>query len=213
MTDDTDKDMIEALVAHVGASPSEVARRAGLAVSTLTRPLNFPVKYRLSTPTLEKLRITFPDFPAFGVDADLPMQRADRDYLPVEILPTFGGMGGGGTGDGDPGTGLIPRRVIEDELHGTASDFLLIDTRGDSALPDFQHGDQILIDKRDRNPVQPGSFALWDGDGYVIKLIERVPQKKGYYRVFSANSRYAAYEVAEEDVTIMGRPVWFARRL
>ena len=141
------------------------------------------------------------------------VQNDNRDYLPIEILPTFGGMGGGGTGDGDPGFGLIPRRVIEDELHGNPADFLLIDTRGDSAMPDFMHGDQILIDKRDRNPVQPGSFALWDGDGYVIKLVERVSGKRGYYRIFSSNARYSAYEMAEDDITIMGRPVWFARRL
>lgn len=34
-----------------------------------------------------------------------------------------------------------------------------------------QHGDQILYDKRDRNPVQPGPFVLWDDDGYVMKLV------------------------------------------
>lgn len=138
---------------------------------------------------------------------------SDPNYLPVDILPSFAGMGGGGTGEGDRGKALIPRALIEDELRAKPSDLILIEARGDSMLPDFQHGDQILIDKRDRNPAQPGAFALWDGDGYVVKLVERVPQKRGYYRVFSANSKYSASEVSEESVRIMGRPVWFGRRL
>lgn len=137
----------------------------------------------------------------------------NRDYLPVEILPSFAGMGGGGSGEGDVEAGMVPRRLIEDELRAKPKDMLLIEARGDSMLPDFQHGDQILIDRRDIDPIQPGSFALWDGDGYVIKLIERVPQSNGAYRVFSSNGRYSDYEVSADDIKIMGRPVWFARRL
>lgn len=137
----------------------------------------------------------------------------DRDYLAVEVLPSFAGMGGGGSGEGDAGVGLVPRRLVEDELRAKPSDMLLIDVRGDSMEPDFQHGDQILIDRRDTDPLQPGSFALWDGDGYVVKLVERVPQRRGWYRIFSANGRYSPYEVDAEEIRIMGRPVWFARRL
>lgn len=144
---------------------------------------------------------------------DIPPDEISREYLAVDVLPSYAGMGGGGSGEGEVQTGLVPRRFIEDELRASVSDLLLIETRGDSMEPDFMHGDQILIDKRDCNPVQPGSFALWDGDGYVIKLIERVPHKKGYYRIFSANSRFSSYEVSAEDIEIMGRPVWFARRL
>lgn len=138
---------------------------------------------------------------------------APRDYLPVEILPSFGGMGGGGTGEGDRETGLVSRRLIEDELRARPSELLIIEARGDSMEPDFFHGDQILIDKRDRNPIQPGPFAMWDGDGYVVKIVERLPQKRGWYRVFSANGRYTPYDVEESQVEIMGRPVWFGRRL
>lgn len=213
MAQSDDKALIEALCGFLGLSPSEVARRAGLAVSTLTRPLNHPVKHRLSTPTILKLKEAYPDFPQFRVDADLPAFHSEKHYLPVEILPSFAGMGGGGNGDDDLARGLISRSLIEDELRAKPEDLLLIDVRGDSMMPDFHHGDQILIDKRDRDPLQPGAFALWDGDGYVVKLVERVPQRRGWYRLFSANDRYSPYEVEAADVVIMGRPVWFARRL
>lgn len=144
---------------------------------------------------------------------DFPVQDPSREYLPIDIIPSYAGMGGGGNGEGEPEKGLVPRSLIENELRAKASDFLLIDARGDSMEPDFHHGDQILIDQRDVNPVQPGTFALWDGDGYVVKLVERIPQKPGYYRIFSSNGRYSSYEVNAEEIRIMGRPVWFARRL
>lgn len=135
------------------------------------------------------------------------------DYLSIEILPSYAGMGGGGTGEGEVQTGLVPRAYVENELRAKPTDLLLIEARGESMVPDFMHGDQILIDKRDCNPIQPGSFALWDGDGYVIKLVERVPHRQGWYRIFSANGRYSAYEVDAAEIKIIGRPVWFARRL
>lgn len=210
---ENDRELIESLALWAEASPSEVARRAGLAVSTLTRPLNFPVKHRLSTPTLKKLRETFPDFPGFRSMPDLPAQLLEGDYVTVEVLPSFAGMGGGGNGEGHRQTARLPRRLIEEELRGRPQDFELIDVRGDSMAPDFMHGDQILIDRRDRDPRQPGAFALWDGDGYVIKLVERVPNRRGWYRIFSANERYSAYEIEETEATIRGRPVWFARQL
>lgn len=144
---------------------------------------------------------------------DVLPKGVETAYVDIAVLPSYAGMGGGGTGEGEQTVAKLPRELIEQELHGRPSDFELIDVRGDSMQPDFHHGDQILIDRRDRDPRQPGPFALWDEDGYVVKLVERVPGKRGWYRVFSANPRYSEYEIEETESTIRGRPVWFARRL
>lgn len=126
-------------------------------------------------------------------------------------------MGGGGTGEGDVQTALISRRLVEDELHAQPRDLLLIDVRGDSMFDPatgrgFIHGDQLLIDRRDTNPRQPGAFALWYDDGYVVKNVEII-RKTGKLRIFSNNPAYSDDEADPDDVRIMGRPVWFARRL
>lgn len=212
-TIDDDIRMIRELVQWTGKNVNQLTKQIGISNTTLNRFAKGNATSRLHRDTVAKLRAAFPDFPGFEVDADLPAAYNNADYLPVDILPSFAGMGGGGTGEGDHGQALISRALIEDELRAKPSDMLLIETRGQSMEPDFMHGDQILIDKRDCNPVQPGSFALWDGDGYVVKLIERVPQQPGKLRIFSANGRYSSYEVDIEQVKIMGRPVWFGRRL
>lgn len=210
---ENDKSLIEALIEWKRSSASQIAKEAGLTPSTLTRPLNYPVKHRLSTPTLVKLKETFPDFPGFALSADQPVDDPDRDYLPIEVLPTYAGAGGGGTGDADREIALVPRALIEDVLRGSASDFLLINIRGDSMEPNFRHGDQLLVDCRDVSPAQPGPFALWDGEWgeYVVKNVERVGN--GDVRIFSSNEKYSPSIVQSEHTRIIGRPVWFGRRL
>lgn len=204
-------EMLDALVAFTGKRLSKVAVDAGLTPSTLTRYYNNPdTKHELSTPTLAKLRAAYP---IFFAKSEHGSAETPDDYLLIEVLPTFAGMGGGGTGEGDAATALVSRSLVEDQLRAKPTDLLLIEVRGDSMSPDFLHGDQILVDRRDKNPRQPGAFALFDGDGIVVKLVERIATKAGWYRVFSANPRYTPYEVDAERANILGRPVWFARKI
>lgn len=133
------------------------------------------------------------------------------DYVAVDVLPTYAGAGGGGTGEDEQRRALLPRQLVVDELRARPEDVILVPIRGDSMEPDYFQGDWVLADRRDVSPVQPGPFALWDGDGYVLKNIERIP-RTNKLRVFSTNPRYRDYEADPEDIRIMGRPVWFARR-
>jgi phage repressor protein C with HTH and peptisase S24 domain len=150
---------------------------------------------------------------ARGIAPDQPDAPPEQDYVPVEVMPTFGGMGGGGSGEGDRETALVPRALVVDILRGKPGDFLLVNVRGDSMEPDFRHGDQILIDRRDTSPAQPGPFALWDGDWgeYVVKNVERA--RSGEVRIFSSNAKYTTEALPAEQTRIIGRPVWFGRRL
>ena len=146
-----------------------------------------------------------------GNTPDLPAVDPAGDYVPVEVLPTFAGMGGG-TGDGDLETALVSRRLVADELRARPADLLLINVRGNSMEPLFRHGDQLLVDRRDRSPTQPGPFALLYDDGYVVKNVEWI-ERRTLLRVSSANPEFAPETVGPDDITILGRPVWFARRL
>lgn len=217
----------DAIVAKGGMTPDEIDRRfhalditqtefaemIGLTQDKVSKSLGGKRQWKAAEVALIEAAFAKVEKNGGLVRPDLPNVEGGRDYLAVEVLPSYAGMGGGGTGDGDREQALVPRALVEDELRAKPTDLLLIEARGDSMMPDFMHGDQILIDKRDKNPVQPGAFALWDGDGYVVKLVERVPRERGRYRIFSANERFSAYEVEEDEITIMGRPVWFGRRL
>lgn len=205
--------MVQDLVKFTGLSVAAMSRRIGVANTTLNRFNNGTASTRLHRDTLARLKQAWPDFPGFGAEADLPTAPALRDYVEVDILPTYAGAGGGGTGEGDVETALIPRVLIEDVLRGKAADFLLIDIRGDSMEPDFRHGDQLLVDRRDRSWTQPGPFAIWDGEyeEYVVKNLERA--EGGQVRIFSSNTKYSPRLISSEETRVIGRPVWFGRRL
>lgn len=208
-----DRALIQALSEWTKKSPSEIARKAGLAVTTLTRPLNKDVNHTLSNPTIGKLRAKFPDFPGWrNQEADIPDAEPALAYVSIEVLPTYAGAGGGGTGDDDRATALVARALIEGELHGKPDDFVLVPIKGDSMEPDFYQGDQVLCDKRDRSPAQPGPFAIWDGEWgeYVMKNVERI--EGGRVRMFSSNPKYSPTEIQHDETRIIGRPVWFGRR-
>lgn len=146
-------------------------------------------------------------------EPDLPAIDTSLAYVAIDIMPTYAGMGGGGTGEGEIERALVPRYLVESVFRGRPSDFVVIRTRGDSMEPDFRHDDELLVDKRDTNPIQPGPFAVWDAEdeAYVVKNVEKLPG--GRFRIFSSNSKYTPSEISREETHIIGRPVWYGRRL
>jgi transcriptional regulator with XRE-family HTH domain len=137
-------------------------------------------------------------------------------YVAVPTLDLRPGMGGGGYADEDlmGPPALFPEHLIVQELRGKPLDFLAVEVEGQSMEPVLMSGDQVLIDRRKLNPSQAGVFSLWDGWGLVVKWVERVhdsdPPK---LRVMSENKRFSEYEVLAEEARIIGRVVWFARRM
>jgi len=136
------------------------------------------------------------------------------DAVLIELLPTFAGMGGGGSGSGEPKVVAFSRALVEDYLRIAPAELLAIEVEGDSMEPAFLGGDQLLIDRRKRSPTQPGAFCLWDGDGYVVKYLEKVSgSNPPSVRVISGNPRYSTSTRLVDEVEIMGRVVWFGRRV
>lgn len=133
-------------------------------------------------------------------------------YVAVEVLPTYAGMGGGGTGDAAATVAMISRRLVEDELGARGEDMLLVNVRGTSMEPLFYQGDQLLIDRRDRSPTQAGPFAILYEDGYAVKNVTWIAERTRL-RISSSNPEFPPEELAPDRVTIIGRPVWVGRRL
>ncbi|HJP55021.1 MAG TPA: S24 family peptidase [Rhodospirillales bacterium] len=93
-------------------------------------------------------------------------------------------------------------------------DLRMITIDGDSMYPLLSSGDRILLDTSQRIPVPPGIFVIWDGMGLVAKRVEHVPNSDPPKVIIkSVNPEYDTYERDAEEVHIIGRVVWTARRL
>lgn len=80
--------------------------------------------------------------------------------------------------------------------------------------PILEDGDIILVDLEDTTPSPPGIFVLFDGMGVMAKSLEMVHStQQGLVRIISANTYYKAYQRTLQDITIIGRVVWFSRKL
>lgn len=89
----------------------------------------------------------------------------------------------------------------------------LVTVKGDSMAPTLLHGDEVLIDRSDRDPTRDGIFMLYIGAVPCPKRITVHPVTGGLV-ISSDNAQYAAFDSCRRDeVEIIGRVVWVARRL
>lgn len=146
-------------------------------------------------------------------DPHLSMGQTDA-VVSIRKLPNFVGMGGGGSDDGEPGVVAFSRDLIERELRAPAEHLFAMVAEGNSMEPDFHGGDQILVDTRRKSLANPGAFCLWDGDGHVIKFLEKVPgSEPAQVRVVSANFIYEPHTRLVDEINVVGRVIWFGRRV
>ncbi|MCK6442308.1 LexA family transcriptional regulator [Elstera cyanobacteriorum] len=117
-------------------------------------------------------------------------------------------------GDAVRGHWHLPDDYLRVELRATASDLTIIEVEGDSMAPTLQTGDRVMVNLRARVPSPPGIFALWDGLGVVCKRVEHIQgSDPPLLKIISDNERHSAYERTIEEAHIIGRVVWFARRM
>ncbi|MBX9594311.1 MAG: helix-turn-helix domain-containing protein [Roseomonas sp.] len=127
------KALVEEMLRATGLTPSELAQRAGLAASTLTRFLNKPVKHTLSARTLDKLsRISGVAIPA--IVAVSPRQSS---------VPVVGYVGAGERiFSVDEG----PCEVV-DAPPGSDQETVAVIVRGSSMFPAFWDGDVLYYSR------------------------------------------------------------------
>jgi len=125
--------------------------------------------------------------------------------------------GGGAFIDAETEIGMwpFPRDYVFHNLSIASSQQLaIVEVIGDSMEPTLRSGDKILVDLSDTNPATPGVFVMYDGGGTVVKRIERLPATEpAMLRLVSDNPLHGKYEVLASDIKIVGRVVWYGRRL
>ena len=104
--------------------------------------------------------------------------------------------------------------MVRHELRAQPDDLRMVTIDGDSMVPLLGSGDRILVDTSQRIPVPPGIFVIWDGLGPVAKCAEHIPNSDPPRIVIrSVNPEYPTNERDAEEVNIVGRVIWAARRI
>lgn len=147
----------------------------------------------------------------------------------IPEIDVRGGMGPGGESliDYHPdksGRFVLSDAVVgrwdlpQDYLHNVVRVFgqsaAIIAVVGDSMSPTLEPGDRVMVNLADRLPSPPGIFALWDGLGVVVKRIDHIPNSDPPRLILvSDNGKHRSYERNIDEISIIGRVVWFARMI
>lgn len=152
-------------------------------------------------------------------DATMPHMidpAADPGVVAIPEVRVVAAAGGGTLAEYEPlgDSWFFPVAWLRHELRARAGDLKIISIDGDSMEPVLESGDKVLVDTSRNTPTPPGIFVLHDGLGLVAKQIEFVPNTDPPVLVIkSANPRYQDYERTVDEVNIIGRVIWFARRV
>ena len=184
----------EALAEHLGCEPDELKHR--------------------QTPTRKPRKKVAPREGRVGPNA---VAATPEGYMAIPEIDVRASAGPGALNEGIEETKdmwFFPDPVIRYEFRARPADLRMITIDGDSMEPLLASGDRILIDTSQRIPVPPGVFVIWDGMGIVAKRIEHEPNSEPPKVIIkSVNPEYDTYERDAEEVHIIGRVVWTARRL
>jgi transcriptional regulator with XRE-family HTH domain len=109
---------------------------------------------------------------------------------------------------------ILPRRYLMDELRVPPGRLIIHEVHSDAMAPTLLAGDRVLVNLDDQKINHPGVFLIADAQGDVLKRLETVPGSKPLMvKLMSDNPRHGAYEVRASDTKVIGRVVWYARRM
>lgn len=173
----------------------------------------------LSGSTLEKLARAADATVAEIIGEKTREPRSSRDVAAVQGLAVQAGMGGGVEISEEPaGEPFYFRRSWLESVLGTNQAMLrVISLRGDSMEPTLHDGDVALVRigeaGEDGYGGVNGIFALWDGTGLLVKRVQTIPGSPPRLRILSDNQLYTPYDVATDEVHIIGEVIWRGGRL
>ncbi len=157
----------------------------------------------------------------------------DMEHVPalsgVPEIDVIGGLGTGGeaameaftpnghdiiSGDRVRDMWPLPADYLRGELRMTERRARIIEVRGDSMSPTLLSGDRVMIDVGDRTMAAGGLFAIWNGDGVAVKRLRQIRgSDPPRMTLLSDNEHEPPEEVLLEEIRIIGRVVWVARKI
>jgi phage repressor protein C with HTH and peptisase S24 domain len=112
------------------------------------------------------------------------------------------------TGEGEDDAWVMPASMFETRTKAPPEKIKIMAVNEDAMAPDFQPGEQVLVDLSDTKPSPAGVFVVSDGMGHVIRQCEYVPNSAPpEVRLSARNDKYSAYTVTLDKAAILGRVI------
>lgn len=220
-----DNELIRSLVQFSNLAPATLAKRAGVAASTINRPYNGTATTRLGRTALEKLQAAFPDFPgwqSYGSVGDRRMsfggfpEQRDPDVVQVAHIDLNFGLGAAFM-DQDvveyhaerlP----FPRAWLRQITKSDIDQLYWTQGIGNSMEPAISDGDVILIDRSKVGSTFGDLYwAIAYGQTGMIKRLRPMPD--GSVKILSDNPNVPPEVAYDGELHVFGRVVAVVKRI
>ncbi|MCF8064421.1 MAG: helix-turn-helix domain-containing protein [Desulfarculaceae bacterium] len=104
---------------------------------------------------------------------------------------------------------------LRDKTRLNHEDLLLVKVVGDAMVPTLNQGDVVLANRAKAHVPDDGLYVLLMDGTMLVKRLRKRPGRK--VQVISDNEAYGSFDLdladPPEDMTIIGRVVWFGREI
>jgi phage repressor protein C with HTH and peptisase S24 domain len=200
-----------------------VSAKAGVPMGTLQKMMRGASDPRFSTivQLAQFLEVSL-DYLITGVgdesgdwETRLPAQRIGEKRIPIRDISASAGFGADVFGE-DPNSWITFSLKWLMEL-GNPDMLEIIKVEGDSMQPELHDGDQVMIDRSQRQ-IKDGMFVVLVDERLFIKRLRVLGRNK--VELVSSNTNYQPFEVslpdesddiAQDGAAIIGKVVWSGR--
>ena len=106
----------------------------------------------------------------------------------------------------------FPPDYLKKLTAGSPADLVIISTKGDSMEPTLLDDDIVLVDTSKTHMGFEGMFVLRHNDTLLVKRAG-MAAKPGHVMLISDNKAYPAVEAALADLTVVGKVLWYGRKV
>lgn len=196
-------------------SATDLAKRAKVSYSVI---VNLKRREKSSTAGENAIRLMRVLDELEGVTADITrVDDSDEFEVNGTLIPVYDVQASAGFGslvDYEEQTHSLafPPDYLRKLTAGSPKSLVIISTKGDSMEPTLLDDDIVLVDTSKTHMGYEGMFVLRHNDTLLVKRAGMAP-KPGHVMLISDNKAYPPVEARLEDLHVVGKVLWYGRKV
>lgn len=219
-------DRLRALREAAGLTKSDMARRMGIPYSSYT---HYEYRFKdahLPIPVAESLVKAFNGTPIdpddvmelAGIVAPVRVENGTLAPPSAQLVPVFDVAASAGHGaisdyESIAYSMAFPSGYLQKLTRTDPRNLAIISVKGDSMIPTLMDDDVVMVDTSKRSVDFDGLFVFRFGDALHIKRVTRGKRRDTFIAISDNRALYDPVEYQAGDVDVIGRVIWYGRRV
>jgi phage repressor protein C with HTH and peptisase S24 domain len=211
---------LKVLMVQTGEKPAPLAKSAGMGVSAIRDLFRKGSSPKVSTAmaVAEALGTTIDGVVAAGRGLTVALLHNNESDSSKELVPVYDVAASAGHGSVVDYESIACKLAFPpDYLHHITSTnpkhLQIISVKGDSMNPTLHHDDLVMLDRSKTSLNYDGLFVLRYGEALLVKRVSRSATPGRIIIISDNRSIYPPQEYDGEDVAVIGKVIWYGRKV